>query len=76
MSTKKQQTSDGYMMTKKAYTTTKKIKPMKKETMPKTKDYSKLDSRGNAVPDFTKGVTVEQKDYMKERPTVNKGKSY
>ena len=38
MSTKKQQTSDGYMMTKKAYTTTKKIKPMKKETMPKTKE--------------------------------------
>ena len=76
MSKKTQQTSDGYMMTKKAYTTTKKIKPMKKETMPKTKDYSKLDKRGNAVPDFTKGVTVEQKDYMKERPTIYKGVSY
>ena len=75
MSTKKQQTSDGYM-TGTAYSTKKKIKPMAKEAMPKIKDYPKLDKRGNAVPDFTKGVTVEQKDYMKERPTVNKGKSY
>ena len=75
MSTKKQQTSDGYM-TGTAYSTKKKIKPMAKEAMPKIKDYPKLDKRGNAVPDFTKGVTVEQKDYMKERPTIYKGVSY
>ena len=75
MATKKQQTSNGYMVGS-AYSTKKKIKPVEKEKMPKTKDYPKLDSRGNAVPDFKKGVTVEQKDYMKERPTIYKGVSY